>query len=76
MYLGQIVIFPFPFTPTGFRNCDGSLLPIRGNEALYSLLGTQFGGDGTTTFALPNYTKIAPAGSTYCIATQGMFPQR
>jgi microcystin-dependent protein len=76
IYLGQIVIFPFNFTPTGFALCNGALLTIRDNAALYSLFGPKFGGDGTTTFALPDYTSISPEGSAYYMATQGMFPQR
>lgn len=69
--LGQIVLFPFDFAPKGFLFCQGQLLPITEFAALYSLIGTKFGGDGKTTFALPNYA--APAGSNYCIAVQGIY---
>ncbi len=54
---------------------DGRLLDIAENEALYSLLGTQYGGDGTTTFALPNLRPITPNGLTYSVCVFGVFPQ-
>jgi microcystin-dependent protein len=74
--LGQILILPFTFAPESFLACDGQLLPISQNPALFSLLGNRFGGDGKTNFAIPNYANLAPAGSTYFIATVGVFPQR
>lgn len=52
-YLGQITIFAGTFAPRGWAYCDGRLLEIAPNEALYSILGTQYGGDGRSTFALP-----------------------
>ncbi len=52
--LGQIQAFGFNFTPRGWAKCDGQLLAISGNSALFSLLGTTYGGDGRTTFALPD----------------------
>lgn len=56
--------------------CNGQILPISGNPALFSLLGTRFGGDGVTTFALPDLRDVAPNGLTYSILTQGVFPSR
>lgn len=53
-YVGQIQAFGFNFAPKGWAVCDGQLLPISQNTALYSLLGTTYGGDGKTTFALPD----------------------
>lgn len=53
-YLGIIKLFAGTFAPQGWAFCDGSLLSIQSNTALFSLLGTQFGGDGRTTFALPD----------------------
>lgn len=53
-YLGQIQAFAFNFAPKGWAFCDGQLLPISQNTALFSLLGTTFGGNGTQTFALPD----------------------
>lgn len=54
IYLGEIRMFPFPFAPRDWMNCDGSTLQISQNQALYTLLGVQFGGDGRTTFNLPD----------------------
>ena len=54
----------------------GQLLSISSNTALFSLLGTNFGGDGRTTFALPDLRNAAPAGLIYGICTQGIFPAR
>jgi len=53
-FIGQIQPFGFNFNPRGWHKCDGQLLPIASNAALFSLLGTQYGGDGRTTFALPD----------------------
>ncbi len=53
-FLGQIQAFGFNFPPRGWAFCDGALLPVAQNTALFSLLGTTFGGDGRTTFALPD----------------------
>lgn len=53
-FLGEIQVFAFNFAPRGWAVCDGSLLSIQQNTALFSLLGTTYGGDGRTTFALPN----------------------
>lgn len=53
-YLGEIRTFAFNFAPSGWTTCDGQLLPIAQNQSLYSLLGTIYGGDGRTTFALPD----------------------
>jgi microcystin-dependent protein len=53
-FLGQIQAFGFNFPPRGWAFCDGQLLPISANTALFSLLGTMYGGDGRTTFALPD----------------------
>jgi len=53
-YVGQIQMFGFNFAPRGWALCDGQLLPIAQNTALFSLLGTIYGGDGRTTFALPD----------------------
>ncbi|MBS0424451.1 MAG: phage tail protein [Proteobacteria bacterium] len=53
-FLGEIRPFAFGFPPKGWATCDGQLLPIAQNAALFSLLGTMYGGDGRTTFALPD----------------------
>lgn len=54
VFIGQIMPTAFGFAPRGFALCDGQLLPINQNQALFSLLGTQYGGNGTTNFALPD----------------------
>ena len=75
--LGQIQLFAFNFAPKGWMICNGTVLPINQNTALFSLLGTTYGGDGRTTFALPNLQGKEPApGSVYCICIQGSFPSR
>ena len=53
-FIGQITLFPYPFAPLGWADCAGQILPIRQYTALFSLLGTYYGGNGTTNFALPN----------------------
>ena len=60
-FLGEIRIFGFNFNPRGWAFCDGQLLPIAQNSALFSLLGTIYGGDGRTTFALPDLRSRVPA---------------
>lgn len=64
-YLGQVQAFSFGFAPKGWALCNGQLLPINQNQALFSLLGTTYGGNGTTNFALPDLRARSPihAGS-------------
>ena len=59
-FLGQISIFGFTFAPRGFARCDGQTLPINQNQSLYSLLGTTYGGDGRTSFNLPDLRGRVP----------------
>lgn len=59
-YVGEIRIVPFNFAPNGWATCNGQLMSISQNTALFSLLGTQFGGDGRSTFGLPNLQGNAP----------------
>ena len=73
--LGQIQIFPYNFKPLGWAPCDGQILQISQNTALFALLGTNFGGDGQTTFALPKLARPA-ADIHYYIALRGAFPSR
>jgi microcystin-dependent protein len=61
-FLAEIRIFPFNFPPKGWALCDGQLLPLSQNTALFSLLGTTYGGNGTSTFALPNLQGSVPLG--------------
>ena len=59
-FVAEIRIFPFNFAPKGWAFCDGQILPISQNTALFSLLGTVYGGDGQETFALPNLQSRIP----------------
>src|SRR5476649_2289447 len=59
-FLSEIRIFSFGFAPKGWALCNGQLLPINQNQALFSLLGTQFGGNGQTTFGLPDMRSRIP----------------
>jgi microcystin-dependent protein len=81
-FLGEIKIVSFNFPPRGWAQCNGQLLPINQNQTLYALLGTAYGGNGQTTFALPNLRGRTPihmsndhargeaAGSTNVTITQ------
>lgn len=68
-FLGEIRVFSFNFPPRGWAFCNGTLLPINANQALFSLLGTMYGGDGRVNFALPNLQGRTPLGFN------GQFPQ-
>jgi microcystin-dependent protein len=59
-YIGEIRIFAGSFAPAGWMLCDGQLLPISENDALFVVLGTRYGGDGEETFALPNLQSRVP----------------
>ena len=59
-FVGQISIMAFSFPQRGWARCDGALLPINQNQALFALLGTQYGGNGQTTFALPDLRGRVP----------------
>ncbi len=62
-FVAEVRIFPFNFAPKGWARCDGQLLPISQNTALFSLLGTMYGGDGKSTFALPNLNGSSAIGA-------------
>jgi len=59
-FIGEIRMVGFNFAPTGWAACDGQLMPISQNQALFSLLGTTYGGDGQSTFALPDFRSRGP----------------
>ena len=61
-FVGQIMMTGFNFAPKSWALCNGQLLPINQNQALFSLLGTQYGGNGTTNFALPDLRSRTPIG--------------
>lgn len=72
-YIGEIRMFAGNFAPTGWALCNGQLLPINQNQALFSLLGTTYGGDGRVNFALPNLQARVPihTGSGYTLGQPG-----
>ena len=73
-FLAEIMIVGFTFAPRGYALCDGQILPINQNQSLYSLLGTTYGGDGRTTFALPDLrgrVNIGPGRSNGSDYRQG-----
>jgi microcystin-dependent protein len=63
-YLGEINLYPYEFAPRGWALCNGQLLGISQNAALFSLIGTIYGGDGQRTFALPNLIGRVPIGAS------------
>ncbi|HXJ92542.1 MAG TPA: tail fiber protein [Terriglobia bacterium] len=77
-FIGEIRLLPYNFAPVQWALCDGSLLQIMQNQALFTLIGTGFGGDGTTTFALPDLRSKVPltGQGSYYIALQGVYPSR
>src|SRR5713226_7912388 len=72
-FLSEIRIFSFNFAPKGWAMCNGQLLPINQNQALFSLLGTTYGGDGQTNFALPNLQGQVPihVGGGFLLGQKG-----
>jgi microcystin-dependent protein len=73
LFLGSLLLLPYSFVPEDFEACSGQLYPT-GYRSLFELLGTQFGGDGETQFALPDVHGPVD-GLTYVIATAGQSPQ-
>jgi microcystin-dependent protein len=78
VFIGQLLLVGFNYAPVGWALCNGSLLSISGNEALHSLIGTTYGGDGVNTFGLPDLRGQAPigigqstAGSNYTLGQVG-----
>src|ERR1022692_4586582 len=61
-FIGELRLFSFNFAPVGWSLCNGQLLPISQNAALFSILGTQYGGNGQSNFALPNLQGMVPIG--------------
>ena len=78
-YIGAIVLVGFNFAPVNWAFCNGQLLPINQYQALFSLLGTYYGGDGQTNFALPKLDAgvLQPGGAlNYIICVNGIYPSR
>lgn len=86
VYIGEIRLFAFNYSPPSFMRCQGQRLPISDNEELFSIIGTMYGGDGRTDFALPDLEDSAPKNKLplgpssdflkYYIAVTGVFPPR
>ena len=74
-YIGSVSLFASNFCPRNTLEADGKLLQISSNTALFSLLGTTYGGDGRTTFGLPNM-KPPAKGLRYCVIVNGIYPSR
>lgn len=78
-YIGTVSQFAGSFVPRSWASCDGQIIQIRGHEALFAILGTIYGGDGITTFALPKmneYTTQYQEKPLWCICVEGIFPPR
>ena len=75
--LGTILLLPYSFNPMGTILCDGRTLNIMPYQALFSLIGATYGGDGQTTFAVPNMLGQEPQpGMNYYIIYEGLYPTR
>ena len=82
-YVGEVRLFAGQFVPVGWVLCNGQMLRIYENQALYSLLMTKYGGDGKTTFAVPKIAPILGADTQtpyddlhYIICVNGIYPER
>ena len=76
-FIGEIRLVGFNFAPQGWADCGGQVLSISQNSALFSLLGTTYGGDGTSNFALPKLNGDSlQTGLKYIIALVGIYPSR
>ena len=73
-FLGRIELFGFNFCPRGWVPARGQILSISRNQSLFSLFGTNYGGDGRTTFALPKLPVSKAGAPIYCVAVRGIFP--
>jgi microcystin-dependent protein len=81
-FIAEIRVFGFNYAPKGWAECNGQLMPISQNTALFALLGTNYGGDGKVTFGLPNFQGAAPIGQgegpgllPHYVGEQGGTPQ-
>jgi microcystin-dependent protein len=75
-FAGQIEIFAFPDAPAAWAACNGELLAIAEFATLYQLIGTTYGGDGKTTFAVPNIPPLGANGPFYYICLLGVTAQK
>ena len=76
-YTGTVLLFAFNFAPEGWERCEGQLLSVTDYTQLFALIGTTYGGDGQTNFALPNLKGKEPvSGMNYYIAVEGLYPPK
>ncbi len=75
-YVSELRFFAFDWAPQGWQICDGSLPSLSQNEVLYSLIGTNYGGDGRSNFAVPKMPSPLGTQGRWCIALVGNYPQR
>jgi microcystin-dependent protein len=76
-FMGTILLLPTSFTPRGWLLCDGQEIEIQSNSAMFDMLGTKFGGDGESTFGIPDLRGKEPAPNmAYYIAMEGVWPPR
>lgn len=75
--IGNIELFPYNFVPMGWLSCNGQMVSIMEFQALFAVIGNRYGGDGSSTFALPNMQGEEPIpGLHYLICYEGLFPQQ
>lgn len=75
-YIAEVFLNAATFCPRGTTEADGKLLPIADNSAVFSLVGINYGGDGRTTFGLPDLREQAPREMRYCFVLEGLYPSR
>lgn len=76
-YIGSILLLPYTFAPMGTMLCDGRTLNVAAYQPLFALIGATYGGNGSTTFCIPNMLGQEPQpGLNYYIVTEGIFPAR
>ena len=73
--IGTVQLFAFESPPDGWMVCDGALLSVTNYQTLFATIGTTYGGDGRTTFALPNIPPVIPKGPAYYIAFTGQLAE-
>jgi microcystin-dependent protein len=74
--MGTVKLFAGPYEVRGFMFCDGRRLSISNYTALFSIIGTIYGGDGVATFEIPDLKDKAPEGMHYMICVEGLYPSR
>jgi microcystin-dependent protein len=76
LFVGEIRAFAFDWAPENCAKCNGQLLSIKENMLLFEVIGNTYGGDGWTTFGLPDMPPASESGPYYCITMQGDIPRR